>query len=213
MQQCQMVGARILLICNFSEECGMVTGTCVGRVAVQGNLLPCCQQQAVSPVCAPHDAFTLAGSALDAQALKQQELLANLDELLTPVELRDIEELLMPEIDGGARILLARMLWSNVACAPVDRVAVQDDLLPCCQQQAASRICAEHDAFTLAEATPEGRLERAREIAGDGLLSEAAEKHPEAAFMVWMDNVRKSHTYRSQVRSAGPAGSQEAPIR
>ncbi|CAL5225997.1 g8800 [Coccomyxa viridis] len=88
------------------------------------------------------------GSALDAQALKQQELLANLDELLTPVELRDIEELLMPEID---------------------------------------------------EATPEGRLERAREIAGDGLLSEAAEKHPEAAFMVWMDNVRKSHTYRSQV--------------
>ena len=33
MQQCQMVGARILLICNFSEECGMVTGTCVGRKA------------------------------------------------------------------------------------------------------------------------------------------------------------------------------------
>ncbi|CAL5225956.1 g8756 [Coccomyxa viridis] len=110
-------------------------------------MLPCYQQRAVSKICATHDAFTLAGSTPDALTPELRDLLANLDELLTPVELRDIEELLMPEID---------------------------------------------------EAPPEGRLERAREIVGTGLLSEAAEKHAEAAFTVWMDNVQKSYTYRSQ---------------
>ena len=68
-------------------------------------------------------------------------------------------------------------------------------------------------SFNFAEATPEGRLKRAREIVGDGLLSEAAEEHAEAAFTMWMDNVRKSHTYRSQVSGARPAGSTEAVFR
>ncbi len=89
--------------------------------------------------------------------------------------------------------------------APVDRVAVQDNLLPCCQQQAVSRLCVNDGAFTRAGAAPEERLRRALEIVGVGLLSEAAEKHPEAAFTAWMGRKHKSHPYRSQVRGAGPA--------
>ena len=79
-------------------------------------------------------------------------------------------------------------------------------MLPCCRQHDVSSISANHDTFILAEAPPEGRLERVREIVGTGLLSEAAEKHAEAAFAVWMDNIQKSYTYRSQVHSARPAG-------
>ena len=97
------------LPCFSLQQCGFITWTPVVSVPRQENLLPCYQQQVVSPICATHDAFKLVGSTLDAQALKQRDLIANLDELLTPVELRDIEELLMPEIDGGERILLTCM--------------------------------------------------------------------------------------------------------
>ena len=48
---------------------------------------------------------TFVGPTPDVQAMEQRDI--DLEELLTPVELRDIDELLMPEIDGGAHILLA----------------------------------------------------------------------------------------------------------
>ncbi len=52
---------------------------------------------------------TLAESPTDAEAMEERDLDRDLEELLTPVELRDVEELLMPEIDGEARILPACM--------------------------------------------------------------------------------------------------------
>ena len=60
----------------------------------------------------------------------------------------------------------------------------------------------DHDAFVLAGSADEERYQEALRIVGNTLLAKAAVKNAEAAFTVWMHNVKKSYPYHSKVCNA-----------